>query len=72
MNWKNLKSFLVFSKGNFFNLNGRVRIVIHKKKVPIGVVKKIWKCDSCGHEFDLDDIPDKCPKCGSDESFSMC
>ncbi|MGQ4875373.1 MAG: rubredoxin-like domain-containing protein [Promethearchaeota archaeon] len=34
-----------------------------------------WKCDSCGHEFELDDFPEegfKCPGCGSTETtFSI-
>jgi rubrerythrin len=31
-----------------------------------------WKCDKCGETFNLDDIPEKCPKCGEEEStFSL-
>ena len=31
-----------------------------------------WKCDKCGEIFDLDDIPEKYPKCGTeDDTFSM-
>jgi len=31
-----------------------------------------WKCDKCGAVFDLGDIPEKCPECGSDDAtFSM-
>jgi len=29
-----------------------------------------WKCDKCGHEFDLDDFPEEdfiCPGCGDEE-----
>ncbi|MEJ2248622.1 MAG: hypothetical protein P8Y97_03050, partial [Candidatus Lokiarchaeota archaeon] len=26
-----------------------------------------WKCDKCGYEFVLDDIPEKCPKCDCDD-----
>ncbi|MFX1495365.1 MAG: rubredoxin-like domain-containing protein [Promethearchaeota archaeon] len=31
-----------------------------------------WKCDNCGETFNLDDIPEKCPKCGAEDStFSL-
>lgn len=31
-----------------------------------------WKCDKCGYEFVLDDIPEKCPKCDCDDrTFSL-
>lgn len=31
-----------------------------------------WECDSCGAVFDLDDIPETCPECGSeDTTFSL-
>jgi rubrerythrin len=31
-----------------------------------------WKCDECGATFDLQDIPEKCPKCGRDDgTFSL-
>ena len=31
-----------------------------------------WKCDKCGHDFDLDDFPEKCPSCGAEDgTFSM-
>lgn len=34
-----------------------------------------FKCDKCGHEFELDDFPDEgfsCPGCGdSDSTFSI-
>lgn len=34
-----------------------------------------WKCDKCGHIFDLDDFPDEgfaCPSCGAtDGTFSI-
>lgn len=31
-----------------------------------------WKCDKCGATFDLEDIPEKCPECGAEDStFSL-
>ena len=31
-----------------------------------------WKCDKCGHEFDLDDFPEECPSCKADDgTFSL-
>lgn len=31
-----------------------------------------WKCDKCGADFNLDDIPDECPECkANDGSFSL-
>ena len=31
-----------------------------------------WKCDTCGATFELDDIPEECPKCGTNTgTFSL-
>jgi len=31
-----------------------------------------WKCDKCGSNFDLEDIPEKCPNCGAEDgTFSI-
>jgi rubrerythrin len=31
-----------------------------------------WKCDECGYEFDLPEIPEKCPNCGKEDgTFSL-
>ena len=31
-----------------------------------------WKCDKCGFLFNEDDIPEKCPQCGTDNgTFSL-
>ena len=31
-----------------------------------------WKCDSCGTTFEVEDIPEECPKCGKiDGTFSL-
>jgi len=31
-----------------------------------------WKCDTCEATFNVDDIPEKCPKCGiEDGTFSL-
>ena len=31
-----------------------------------------WKCDKCEETFELDDIPEICPKCGADDdTFSL-
>jgi rubrerythrin len=31
-----------------------------------------WKCDICGTAFENEEIPEKCPKCGSEEgTFSL-
>ena len=31
-----------------------------------------WKCDKCNAEFDLEDIPEKCPACGAEDgTFSI-
>lgn len=32
----------------------------------------MWKCDECGATFNLDDIPEKCPDCGTENgTFSL-
>ena len=31
-----------------------------------------WKCDTCGAAFELQDIPETCPKCGTEDgTFSL-
>jgi rubrerythrin len=31
-----------------------------------------WKCNNCGEEFDLEEIPEECPKCGeTDTTFQL-
>jgi len=31
-----------------------------------------WKCDTCGNTFQNEDIPEECPKCGTDNAtFSL-
>ncbi|MHA1192275.1 MAG: rubredoxin-like domain-containing protein [Promethearchaeota archaeon] len=31
-----------------------------------------WKCDKCGKTFEIEDIPEKCPECNSDDgTFSL-
>jgi rubrerythrin len=31
-----------------------------------------WECDKCDESFEMDDIPEKCPKCGADDgTFSL-
>lgn len=31
-----------------------------------------WKCDKCGTEFKLEDIPEECPECkANDGTFTL-
>lgn len=31
-----------------------------------------WKCDKCNATFEMEEIPEKCPKCGAEDgTFSL-